>query len=132
MELMVRIEADFNDLMKGNLIRAWLGDADGPIAVGDEVTLHSEGYEHLGRVEAIDRGTGQLAVRLMAHALLRENENLRAMLQDQWEWNHDEHCSNKWPHDEGDDCYWPLPVVLGGDPNIYRTYDDPLSEYRRK
>ena len=28
----------------------------------------------------------------------------------QWHANHDEHCTNQWPHDGI--CYWPWPEVL--------------------
>ncbi len=40
-----------------------------------------------------------------------ERDALRAELQNQWEYNHAEHCRWEWPH-EGY-CAWPLPEVLG-------------------
>lgn len=55
----------------------------------------------------------------LAAALAR----VEAELQEQWEYNHYEHCSDEWPHPEGKACHWPLPVSLGGDPGVYRTYD---------
>jgi hypothetical protein len=54
-------------------------------------------------------------------------EQLRAALLNQWEYNHFEHCSRL--NDDGtchnvDRCNWALPVELGGDPDKgYRPYD---------
>jgi DNA repair exonuclease SbcCD ATPase subunit len=39
-----------------------------------------------------------------------ENAALRSELENQWEYNHSEHCANNWPH-EGD-CHWPRPAIL--------------------
>jgi hypothetical protein len=46
--------------------------------------------------------------------LERENALLREALREQWEFNHAEHCSNEWPHAEGRECHWPLPLELEG------------------
>lgn len=54
--------------------------------------------------------------------LLLEAAALRKALEVQWEYNHDEHCG-KQPCDYGRTCAWPLPVELGGDTDLYRTYD---------
>jgi len=40
----------------------------------------------------------------------RENAALCSELENQWEYNHSEHCANNWPH-EGD-CHWPRPAIL--------------------
>lgn len=59
-------------------------------------------------------------------ALLAYVRELEAVLREQWDYNHAEHCG--WPTKEGHDCRWPLPVVLGGDPTLYRTYDPEAGE----
>jgi 1,2-phenylacetyl-CoA epoxidase catalytic subunit len=52
-----------------------------------------------------------------------EIERLRADLQEQWEWNHAEHCTNMTYDDRDHNCHWPKPVSLGGEPGIHRAYD---------
>jgi hypothetical protein len=43
--------------------------------------------------------------------LKRENELLRAELQNQWELNHSEFCGG-WPHPNGKICCYPQPPIL--------------------
>jgi hypothetical protein len=62
-------------------------------------------------------------------AWAKQIEAFRVALRVQWEWNHAEHCSNTWPHPEDQRCMWPLPVLLGGDPNVYRTYTEAASQW---
>jgi len=42
--------------------------------------------------------------------LQKEIRELRKELQEQWEFNHAEHCENNWPH-EGP-CQWPKPKII--------------------
>lgn len=44
--------------------------------------------------------------------LEQEAALLREELWSQWECNHAEHCSNRWPHPEGHICCWELPSCL--------------------
>jgi hypothetical protein len=57
-------------------------------------------------------------------------KQLEAALLEQWHYNHFEHCGkgsrDSIAHDG--ECYWPLPIVLGGSIGVYRTYDDPAPE----
>jgi hypothetical protein len=48
--------------------------------------------------------------------LERENALLREELWQQWQENHFEHCSRRWPHGENDPCMWPLPPILEIEP----------------
>lgn len=48
-------------------------------------------------------------VRRRIEKLERENARLRAELWEQWEDNHSEHCSNQWPHPDGEICCCPVP-----------------------
>ena len=50
---------------------------------------------------------------LEAHVrdLEAENQLLRKEIEEQWFYNHAEHCRDEWPHDGP--CMWPLPEVLG-------------------
>jgi len=45
---------------------------------------------------------------------VRLAEHLLALLSYEWESNHSEHCSNTWPHSEGQQarCMWPRPHEL--------------------
>jgi hypothetical protein len=54
--------------------------------------------------------------------LQAENVALRRQLDEQWDYNHAEHCGCETP--DGERCHWPRPVLLGGDPDRYRTYQD--------
>ena len=44
--------------------------------------------------------------------LLATRTALMAEVGAQWLCNHDEHCSQEWPHSDGKRCYWPPPALL--------------------
>ena len=44
-----------------------------------------------------------------------DNAALRAALEEQWSFNHFEHCGRDWPHPPGRPCHWPRPALLDGD-----------------
>lgn len=45
-------------------------------------------------------------------ALTPREERLVALLCEQWEYNHAEHCGGVLPHDGHERCYWPRPAEL--------------------
>lgn len=57
---------------------------------------------------------------------------LKAELEDEWAYNHAEHCGDPCPHDAS--CHWPRPAVLD-DPRLADvpgiTFDEPPYLRRR-
>ncbi len=61
--------------------------------------------------------------------LQHENAALREQLYEQWEANHVEHCSRRWPHAVGEQCMWPLPeaLVVQASPQVVDERQDAAS-----
>lgn len=53
---------------------------------------------------------------------------LREELRNQWEYNHAEMCSIRWPHPLGEMCHWPLPKILDEPARVEVGPSPPLAD----
>jgi hypothetical protein len=79
--------------------------------------LHEDVRMMTTRDKLDHRPFGQVGVRdhrleIGPHECIRFAETLLALLHDEWQMNHAEHCGTDWPHADGKRCNWPRPDEL--------------------